>query len=214
MRTAFCARYLQQHSSHLLHLSSPRDSQQGCRHPALVARYLWMMLSVKGTFSGASVIRTNENNHDPCPIPSPLLPKAVVSLDVFGTSLLFCHPLCKWQPVLGGLEVSQCLSAGVCGLVAHLPGWSTWQQKGLSLSCMVPSSQNSSYELPCWGRALCLFMKLWGCFYLPYLIATLCSLDKEMFKECSTLGSVEGQVGQGLQQPDLVEYVPAHGIGS
>ena len=30
---------------------------------------------------------------------------------------------------------------------------------------------------------------------------------------CPIIGGVQGQVGQGLEQPDLVEEVPAHGGG-
>lgn len=136
MSTTFFDRYRPWHCSHILHLFSPRDGQQACSHPAPVSRELWMMLLVKWTFLRASLRRTDENSHDPCPVPSAPLPKAVVSSGAFGANAVVCQPLSRYRPVamLGGLEVSQCLSAGVCSLPAPLPGCRTWQQRGLSPS--------------------------------------------------------------------------------
>lgn len=75
MSTTFYDRYILEHCSHLLHLSSPRDGQQACSHPAPVARQLWRILSVKWTSLGASLRRTDENSQDPCCVPSALLHK-------------------------------------------------------------------------------------------------------------------------------------------
>ena len=98
-------------------MSSPRDGQQACSHPAPVARQLWMMLSVKWTFLGASLRRTDENSHDPCFVPSAPLPKTVVSLGAFRANVVVYQPLGRYCPVavnawwIGGVSVpfSWCL---------------------------------------------------------------------------------------------------------
>ena len=148
---------------YLFNFSSPRDRQQACSHQ-------WNRLSW-GPLSGEPMKAVV--------IPAPFLQQRCSRR---WSARVRLGPTCflsglwadtvLWQSVLGESEVSQCLSTCVCSLTVHLPGWRTWQQKGLSLFHIMPSFRYSSCKSLSQGRDQCLLTKHWGCFSSAYLTAT------------------------------------------